>query len=443
MTGLFNWRGWRPASHLGYVWLIVAIVTIGTILGAARWKRSDVFVVDSGGYYLYLSSKFITNDIGDASYVNQIRASYRPDLDANYGVMTLPNGKKVFHYPIGMAFAYAPWFGLAHAFSLVHGNPADGYSMPYQALVAVGCMLYALWGLWLLGQELRRYFPDHLAALTILGIGLGTNLLCYATYEATMSHATLFFLNVLLLRNTRAWYERGGWPQALGLAVGFGFMMLIRPSEVMMMAVPVLWGVTSLAAGRQRLAFWLSRWAQVLAMVLMVGAIGSIQLLFWRVVGGSWLIDFYPGQTFHFADPHLMDGLFSVRKGWLFWTPLMALALLGIIWTRRFVAAAWPVLVVLVPVFVYVTFCWWDWAYGGGFSARPLISLYPLLSFALASFFARWWPALAVPLAVLVLLLILLNIMQGWQYFLGMVNCCVENWENYRKYFFDLQWPNP
>ena len=276
-----------------------------------------------------------------------------------------------------------------------------------------------------------------------MSIGLGTNLLCYATYEATMAHATLFFLNVLLLRSTRAWYERGGWPQALGLAVGFGFMMLIRPSEVMMMAVPVLWGVTSLAAGRQRLAFWLGRWPQVLAMVLTVGAIGSIQLLFWRVVGGSWLIDFYPGQTFHFDDPHLLDGLFSVRKGWLFWTPLMALALLGIIWTRRFVAAAWPVLVVLVPLFVYVTFCWWDWAYGGGFSARPLISLYPLLSFALASFFARWWPALAVPLAVLLLLLILLNIMQGWQYFLGMVNCCVENWENYRKYFFDLQWPNP
>lgn len=79
----------------------------------------------------------------------------------------------------------------------------------------------------------------------------------------------------------------------------------------------------------------------------------------------------------------------------------------------------------------------------GSFSGRALISLYPLLSFSLASFWARWWPGYAVPLAVVVLVLVLLNLLQSWQYFLGMVNCCNMTWKQYKHYFFDVEWPNP
>ncbi|MET4074279.1 hypothetical protein [Hymenobacter sp. UYCo722] len=437
-------KRWWPATHTGYVWLCIAFIFVAAIGRGARWKKDDVLISDTVGYYAYLPGAFITHDLGDGTYQQAIRAQYRPDLAADYGMVHLPNDRTVFKYPLGMAVAYAPWFALAHAYASVPGGPpADGYSLPYQVLLPLGCMLYALLGLWLLGRELRRYFPDYITALTLLCIGLGTNLFTYATHEATMSHATLFLLNVLLLRNTRAWYEQGRWSTALALAAGFGLQLLVRPSELMLAAVPLLWGLTNGAAVRQRLAEWLARWPQLLSMVALVAAIAGLQFLFWRVVGGSWVLDFYPGEKFDFRHPHLLDGLFSVRKGWLFWTPLMGLALLGIAWTRRAVPAALPPLLVLVPVMVYVTFSWWDWVYGGGFSARPLISLYPLLSLALASFWARWWPGFAWPLAVLVLLLVLLNLAQGWQYYLGIVNSYNETWKQYTYYFFDLEWPNP
>lgn len=394
---------------------------------------------DSGGYYAYLVGAFITRDLGEGTYQANVRATYRPDLNPDYGMVHLPNGQTVFKYPMGMAVAYAPWFALAHAYAPLHGDPPDGYARPYQRLVALGCLVYALLGLGLLGRELRHYFADHLVALTVLVVGLGTNLFCYATYGATMPHATLFLLNVLLLRYTRQWYARGTWRAGLALAVVFGLMLLVRPSELWMVAVPALWGLTSRAALRQRLGYLGGRWPQLVAMGAVVAAVASVQLLFWRTVGGHWLIDFYPGESFDFRHPHLLEGLFSVRKGWLFWTPLMAFALLGIIWTRRYAAPALPILVVLVPVVVYATYSWWDWGYGGSFSGRALISLYPLLSFSLASFWARWWPGYAVPLAVLVLL----NLLQSWQYFLGMVNCCNMTWEQYKHYFFDLEWPNP
>lgn len=443
MASLPRGRRWWPGSHLAYVWVCVAIVSLATLGHAGRWNNSNVFIADSGGYYLYLTSKFITNDVGDTSYGYALRKAYRPDQDPNYGVTALPNGKKIFFYPIGMSFFYAPWFGLAHAYALSGQAPATGYSVPYQVLVSLGGLAYALLGLWLLGLELRRYFAEHLVALTILVLGLGTNLFCYATYEPTMAHATLFMLNVLLLRSVRRWYEQGDWLGALGLAATFGFMVLVRPSELLLAGVPVLWGLTSRAAVPQRLAYWLSHWRQLLAMVLLVGLIGSIQLLFWRVVGGAWLIEFYPGQSFDFSKPEIINGLFSVRKGWLVWSPLMAFALLGIFWVRRYVAAALPATLAVLPVVLYVTYSWWDWGYGGSFGARPLISLYPLLSFSLASFWARWWPRLAWPLALVVLLLVLLSLLQSWQYFIGLVNCCEETWEHYTKYFFMLEWPQP
>ena len=437
------WLKWWPTSHTAYVWLCTVIVGLACLERGARWEKYEVLTSDSGGYYAYLAAGFITHDLGDGTYMNAVRAKYRPDLLADYGNVHLPNGKTVFKYPLGMAIAYAPWFGLAHGYALIHGDAADGYSMPYQHLIALGGLVYALLGLWLLGQELQRYFPDHIAALTLLAVGLGTNLFCYATYEASMPHAPLFLLNVLLLRYTRLWYTAGTWRTGIALAGVFGLMLLVRPTELLMVGVPVLWGLGSWAAVAQRLAYWTGHWRQLAAMIVVVVLLAGQQFLFWRVVGGNWLLDFYPGETFHFLQPQLLNGLFSVRKGWLFWTPLMAVALAGIFWARRFATPAWPVLLVLVPVVVYVTYSWWDWEYGGSFSSRPLISLYPLLSLAMASFWARWWPVYAWPLALLVLGLVLLNQLQGWQYYLGMVNSYDETWERYKYYFFDLEWPNP
>ncbi|WP_139924948.1 hypothetical protein [Hymenobacter sp. DG01] len=432
------WRRWLPSTHVGFVWLIIAFVHVALMRDTSRWNRSDVLIWDAGGYYLYLPSAFITKDVGEGSFLTYVRKQYRPDLDPDYSMVHLPNGRVVFKYPIGMAVAYSPWFAVAQVHATVAGFPTDGYSEPYQRYIAWGCTVYALLGLWLLGRELRHYVPDHLAALTLLAISLGTNLFVYATVDAPMSHGTLFLLNVLLLRYTRQWYgPGGGWAAGIRLALVFGMMMLVRPSELWMIAIPLLWGLTSRTAVAQRLRFWLGRWQQLLIMVAIVALVGSVQLIFWRVAGGQWLMEFYPGERFYLLKPHLLDGLFSARKGWLFWSPVLVFALLGIMWLRRIAPALVPVVVVLVPFVVYLTFSWWDWTYGGGFGCRPLISLYPLLSLCLAAFLARWWNTRAVPVAFVVGALVLLSVRQSWQYSRGVVDCCNMDWARYKEHFFD------
>jgi hypothetical protein len=437
----------RRLSATGWVWLFTAMVWLVVILQGKRWNDHEAFTSDPAVYYTYVPATFIYNDLGNLSYTDAVRLQYRPE-QPKWGQVTLPNGQLSLKYSFGMAVAYTPWFGVGHLLALSSDKyPADGFSRPYQRWVSIGCMLYGLLGLGLLGLELRRYFSDRVAALTLLLIGLATNLLNYGTYEATMPHITLFLVNVLLLRSTRYWYDTGRLAAALGVGLWLGLAVLIRPSELLMAAVPLLWGLHTASAWRSRLGWWLAHWPTVLGAGLVLGLVAGSQLVYWKVLGGTWTTDFYPGETFDFKHPHIVDGLFGVRKGWLFYTPIMGVALLGLGWVRRYVPAAAPVLWLLMPVVIYVVYSWWDWGYGGSFSSRPLISLYPLLSLGMAAFWQRWLPAAPVrwfklvPITLLLTAITTLNLLQTWQYHRTILHCCDMNWKDYKKQFFWLDWP--
>ncbi|UOQ54284.1 hypothetical protein [Hymenobacter cellulosivorans] len=420
---------------------------LAAICKTPRWERNDVFVSDRGGYYMYLPSAFLLHDLGDGTWVKQARIASRPDIDPQWDFVALPNGKVVFKFPMGMSVAYSPFFFLAKTAYTIQGRTGtNGYEKAYQYMVSLGCMAYVLLGLALLGRELRRSFADHVVALTLLVLALGTNLFTYATYDALMSHGTLFLMNTLLLIATRRWYERGSVGAAMALGAIGGLMVLIRPSEVMMMAVPVLWGLTTRPAIAERLRFWWQHAVQCLLIAGLVLLIGGMQFLFWKLVGGQWVIPFYKGETFHFADPHVLLGLFSIQKGWLIYSPLLILPFIGIAWVRRWAAPVLPLLLILVPIYIYVTFCWWNWQYGGSYGGRALISMYPILSFGLAAFWQRWvgqparlWPAPAL-LGTLVGCLLIMSLIQNYQYYIGMIDCCYMTWEQYKQVFLKTSW---
>lgn len=424
------------------VFLLIIAVSTGAIFKDRKWATYRVLVWDPAGYYLYLASAFVTHDTGDSSFSSGIRASYRPDLGGEYGLVPAPNGRKVFKYPMGMAVLYAPGFFVADGWVRLKGKEADGFGAPYQKALVLVCWLYATWGLWVLRTVLKDFFSDTTVAFTLLAIGLGTNLWCYSTYESPMTHGSLFWLNACVLWATVRWYRSFELRYGLLLALALGLAVLIRPTEVLMAAIPLLWGLTSGAALRQRLLQWQQHWGQLVVMIAVAGSIVAAQLIFWRVVGGTWFIDSYPGEDFDFLHPQIWNGFFHPRKGWLLYSPMLGLALGGIFWLRRFVPAALPPVLFLVPVVVYITFSWWDWSYGGGFGARPLISEYALLSFPLASL-AEWSRAARrrlLPLSAVLTVLVVFSLMQSYQYSIGIINCCDISWEQYRERFFMLEW---
>ncbi len=55
------------------------------------------------------------------------------------------------------------------------------------------------------------------------------------------------------------------------------------------------------------------------------------QLLYWKLVSGNWLFYSYGNEGFDFLHPHIFDGLFCFKNGWLSYTPIMLFGLIGIV----------------------------------------------------------------------------------------------------------------
>ena len=252
-----------------------------------------------------------------------------------------------------------------------------------------------------------------------------------------MAHCRLFLWQAALLYCTACWYESPRRRWAAGIGLFLGLATLTRFTEALYVLLPLLWG---LGAGQGRRPALLGRYAGQLLLAGGVGAaVLSLQFFYWHAVSGHWTVESYPGEFFDFLHPHILDGLFSFRKGWLLYTPLLGLALAGTWWLRRFVPAALAPVLVLVPALLWVTFSWGQWWYGGGFSARPLISVYPLLALPLASLLAAgagWGGWRWVGLRGLVVAGIVLNLWQTWQWNGGVLESEHETRQLYFERFF-------
>ena len=417
------------------MWLVVAALATLALFQDKPWRALEVLDYDAGGYYAYLPSAFIYHDLGRADSLQHLAlAAGRPE---ERGLYTLPNGRVISKYPLGVALGQLPWFTGAHTFArLTQRYRPDGFSRPYQQSVMLAGLVYGLLGLWVVRKLLLHFFDDRTTMWALAGIGLGTNYFNYTTYDAGMSHAALFMWQAALLYCTVRWYDtfRPRW--AVGMGLFLGLAILCRFTEALYVIIPLTWGITSWAALRQRPALLLAHWQQLRLAAAVGAAVLSLQALFWYAVSGHWVVDSYSVEHFYFSQPHVLDGLFSYRKGWLLYTPLVALMLLGLIAAWRHLPAVVVPTLALLPVLLYVTFSWEAWWYGGGFGARPLVSLYPLLALPLAALLrARQRPGLPVVQAA-VAFCICLNLWQTWQYAAGILLFDNNTAELYWRKFF-------
>jgi hypothetical protein len=378
------------------------------ILGSAlifyypKWKQNHTEATlswDVSGYYFYLPAIFIYQDIKGLSFKDQILQQYQPTGDFQQGYQ-VPNGNFVLKYSCGQAILYAPAFFIAHLWaSLSDQFPNDGFSHPYQFSISLYSLLFSFLGLFVLRRILLRYYADIVVAFTLIILVLGTNYLEYATMSGAMTHNYLFTLYALLIAATIRFYEKPGFKNALAIGGLVGLGALIRPTEILMCLIPVLWGIEFplLAGVRKRIQFLLEHWKHLALAVIVCGLIGFTQLAYWKYVTGEWLVYSYGDQQgFSWLRPHLKQGLFSYRSGWLVYTPLMIFSLIGIWHLFREKKAYAALLLLYSLVFIYVTFAWDIWWYGGSLGQRAMVQAYALLALPLAAFIqhslsSTWW----------------------------------------------------
>ena len=363
------------------------VVLITGLLYYPKWNKPHTEATlswDVSGYYFYLPALFIYQDITKLAWKDSIQEKYSP-ASSLYQAFPHRSGNYIMKYSAGMAVMYLPFFIIGHAVALVGPWPADGFSLPYQLAINLGCLLVALAGLWFLGKVLKAYFSPLVAGITVLSLTLATNYLNYSAIDGAMTHNYLFTLYALLLWSTWRLYLHPRWPYAIMIGAIIGLAALTRPTELIIILIPLLWGVSSVAQLRERLNWLFKNKVLIVLTIITAGMIGFIQLAYWRLAGYEWLIYSYQDQGFSWLKAHIYQGLFSFKKGWLVYTPYMILAVAGLAPLFRQQRGLFWVTTIFILLFIYITFAWDIWWYGGSLGQRAMVQSYALLAFPLAA----------------------------------------------------------
>ena len=415
-------RHWSKGLWSALVCALFAWAAVQETLDIHFWRDRRVLQWDIEAYYHYLPATFIHGDVRELGYVQALDGELHKSIPSSYGIFHMQEtGWDCLKYTCGVALFEAPMFFIAHAYCLWYcpTQPADGYSAPYQLAVSVSSILFAFLGLLLLRAFLLRHVSDKASALALIALAFGTNLFFYSTVDSGMSHPYLFFLFAAVLERTDAWHRAPTRAKAVSLGLALGLILLTRPIDFVVVLIPILW--TADFGWRAKWALVNKHRAHLLWASLTALLPLTLQFLYWKATTGHFLFYSYRSEGFNWSDPHIIDGLFSYRKGWLVWSPLVALGFIGLtvmLADRSKRALAWPIIAFFPPA-LYGIFSWYQWWYGGGFGSRPLVDALPLLALPIAVLaektLDKHWLAGAL-LALVILAGVRLNLFQQKQF---------------------------
>lgn len=374
-------------------WISLIFLFLVSNVYYPKWKAPQTEATlswDVSGYYFYLPAFLIYKDPKKLQFKDEILQKYQPTWNFQQAYLDEKSGNYVMKYSCGLAVQYLPFFGLAHAYASVSESfEADGFSLPYQMAISLGSLLVAIIGLWFLRKILLRYFGEWTTALTILCIVFGTNYLDYTAINGAMSHNYLFTLYTLLIWQTIQFYEKPNTQKAFFIGAIIGIMALTRPTEILACLIPILWfwgGESFKELLTKRFEFIKKHFSKYLLAACVTLMIGSIQLFYWKYITGNWIVYSYQNQGFSWLSPHFLEGIFSYQSGWLVYSPMMVFSLLGFYFLKKQRRSIFWATFIFSILFIYITFAWDEWMYGGGLGIRAMVQGYVILAFPLAAF---------------------------------------------------------
>ena len=371
--------------------LVVLFMFVANFIYYPKWQNVGTEATlswDVSGYYMYLPAIFIYKDLKKVGFKNNIHEKYNP-ASSMYQTFTHPSGNEVMKYSAGMAVMYSPFFALGHLGAKITGADQDGFSRPYQLAISIESLLVAILGLLLIRWALLQYFSDKITALTLISVGLCTNYLEYASISGAMSHNYLFTIYAAVIVLSIKYFRKPSWQKALSIGLLCGLAALTRPSEMIIIFIPILWNIVGVSNVPLRYGFLLNKWKHVLLLAIGAVLIGSMQLIYWKYVSGDWLVYSYEEQGFSWLRPHVIKGMFNTKAGWFVYSPIMLFSLIGYFFLKKKAAKVFWAVLVVGALGMYINFAWDEWTYGGSLGQRALIQLYTVLMFPMAAIYSK------------------------------------------------------
>lgn len=390
------------------------------------WIRGD-----GVGYYAYARAPLIEHSLDftrDYQFANESFREGRFDEQGNikpeYRTST---GRLDNHFGVGPAMLWAPFLLLTHAGVLLAHRlgatvPADGFSAPYRYAMAFGTGLYGFLALYLSFRLSRKYVGPLWAFVATVAIWWASSLPVYMYFNPSWSHAHSAFVCALFLWYWDATHEHRTLLQWLILGLIAGLMLDVYYANVMILTILIVEAI-----GQYVDAFRsgpLSSVGRLLGRHILFAVCVCIAMLPTfisrsLVYGGPFESGYPSFRIFLWHSPAFFRVLFSSDHGLFSWTPLLALAILGLfLFALRLPKVGVPFIVATFAFYLLISvYPYWDGI--SSYGNRFFVSLTPLFILGLAYFLERIAARFSQPRAALAVCSVVLGCFAVWN--LGMI----------------------
>jgi hypothetical protein len=275
-------------------------------------------------------------------------------------------------------------------------------------------------GLWLLREVLRAFFSDPVSAITLAIVVLGTNYFQLVTGSSPFPVNVLFALVSLVVFLTIRWHRDPTYLNSVLLGLATGAAILVNPSDAVILLVPVFWNIHSVDSMRTKGKWIRQHRGKAYAFLGSLVAALVTLFLFWNPLSGFFSYSGYSQHgVFYLIGLFFPQVVFSLKNGWLVYTPVMAVAILGF----YLLASRNPALFFSAFLFFFLSLVvissWNTYAFADEFGRKGFIPSYAILALPLG-YVVQWIHErkihTSLPLFLLLLLPVLLNLFQTWQY---------------------------
>jgi hypothetical protein len=374
---------------------ILALLFVLSLPLVNPWVRGD-----GVGYYAFARAPLIEHSLDFTNDWMHANSSFRLSRLANSGQSSIISSDQYTrtghldnHFSVGPAILWSPFLLVAHvgvkaADMLGAHIPADGFSRPYLVGMALSTALYGFAALWISFRIARKFVPDRWAFLATLGIWFASSLPVYMYFNPSWSHANSAFMVALFLwywlrtvndRNLVQWFILG--------AIG-GLMMDVYYINVVLLFLPFADSLRgyygALKSGDYALAGTTLARNSVFSFALLGAFLPT--LITKKIVYGGYL-NFGYSERWFWNSPAFFKVAFSSDHGFLAWTPVLLLAVVGLalfaVRNRRIGVLLFSAFV----LYVYAIGCYEDWDGISSFGNRFFVSLTPIFVIGLAVLF--------------------------------------------------------
>jgi hypothetical protein len=363
--------------------LIVSLfLTFRIHQGKGQYNWQSEIWADRAGYYIYLPSFFMY-------HFDAKKCPEKIDEKTGYGFW-MDHEKNTINtkYTYGVAALLSPFFVASYLVSPILHIPGEaGFGLVYHKMVNVAAVIYLILGLLFLKRFLSFYFKPGLQYVILFFIYAGTNLLFYTVDDTLMSHVYSFFLFGVFLVMMKKFLDEGShYRYFFWMSLAFAFIILIRPTNALILILLLLWDASDLNEVRRRIKI-LFRPKYLVTLCVVVFLVYLPQMLYWKYSRGGYLVYSYGSESFsNWNHPKLLEVWFSTLNGLFLYTPMALLMILGML---VMILKKIPngILTLILFFFIsYVFASWYNWYFGCSFGQRSYVEYYTIFSIPLGYF---------------------------------------------------------